>query len=87
MWIQFRPEQPGRFFDSFYTGGRLQGQFNYWNKANRDGYTNGGVLIGNLLQRRQSVSRLADLLVFAEQWHAIHLAPRRSWCTGRILAR
>jgi hypothetical protein len=45
-------EQPGRSFDSGYTGGPAnKGQFNYWNQNYRDGYTNGGVLIGNAVGR------------------------------------
>jgi membrane-associated phospholipid phosphatase len=38
-------EQDGRF------GGGNQGQFNYWNGTYKDGYTNGGNLIGNTVGR------------------------------------
>jgi membrane-associated phospholipid phosphatase len=45
-------EQPGRSFDNGYTGGPAnKGQFNYWNQNYRDGYTNGGFLIGNSVGR------------------------------------
>jgi membrane-associated phospholipid phosphatase len=45
-------EQPGYSFDSFYTGGPAnKGQFNYWNQNYHDGYTNGGLLIGNSVGR------------------------------------
>jgi hypothetical protein len=46
-------EQPGFSFDSFYSAGRPvnAGQFNYWNGAYPDGYTNGGNLIGNSVGR------------------------------------
>jgi hypothetical protein len=45
-------EQPGLSFDNFYTGGPANaGQFNYWNYQYRDGYTNGGNLIGNSVGR------------------------------------
>jgi hypothetical protein len=38
-------EAPGRF------GGGNQGEFNYWNGTYKDGYTNGGNLIGNTVGR------------------------------------
>ncbi|MGD0910191.1 MAG: capsule assembly Wzi family protein, partial [Candidatus Acidiferrales bacterium] len=45
-------EQPGISFDSFYTGGPAnRGQFTYWNQSYRDGYTNGGFLLGNSVGR------------------------------------
>jgi hypothetical protein len=45
-------EQPGYTFDTNYTGGPVnQGQFNYWNAYYKDGYTNGGNLIGNSVGR------------------------------------
>jgi hypothetical protein len=45
-------EQPGFSFDVGYTGGPAnKGQFNYWNQNYRDGYTNGGNLLGNSVGR------------------------------------
>jgi hypothetical protein len=45
-------EQPGLSFDTFYTGGPANaGRFNYWNFNYRDGYTNGGNIIGNAVGR------------------------------------
>ena len=45
-------EQPGLSFDAAYTGGPANaGHFNYWNSDYRDGYTNGGNLIGNSVGR------------------------------------
>ena len=45
-------EQPGLSFDKGYTGGPANaGHFNYWNFEYRDGYTNGGDLIGNAVGR------------------------------------
>jgi len=41
-------EQPGRIAA---VGGGNFGQFNYWNESYRDGYTNGGNLIGNTVGR------------------------------------
>jgi hypothetical protein len=38
-------EEPGRY------GGGNQGEFNYWNQTYKDGYTNGGNLIGNTVGR------------------------------------
>jgi hypothetical protein len=45
-------EQPGLSFDKGYAGGPANaGRFNYWNSKYRDGYTNGGDLIGNVVGR------------------------------------
>jgi len=46
-------EQPGLTFDNYYVapGPVNNGQFNYWNGIYRDGYTNGGNLIGNSVGR------------------------------------
>jgi len=64
-------EQPGFSFDNTYTpGGPVNsGQFNYWNHDYRDGYTNGGNLIGN------SVGR--DGRAF-QGWLTYWLSPRNS---------
>jgi len=64
-------EQPGFSFDNTYTpGGPVNsGQFNYWNFDYRDGYTNGGNLIGN------SVGR--DGRAF-QGWLTYWLSPRNS---------
>ncbi|MGH9678340.1 MAG: capsule assembly Wzi family protein [Candidatus Acidiferrales bacterium] len=49
-WVS--TEQPGASFNAGYTGGPAnRGQFNYWNSAYPDGYTNGGNLIGNSVGR------------------------------------
>ena len=63
-------EQPGFSFDNTYTGGPANsGQFNYFNGDYRDGYTNGGALIGN------SVGR--DGRAF-QGWLTYWLSPRNS---------
>jgi hypothetical protein len=63
-------EQPGGSFDAGYVGGPAnRGQFNYWNMDYRDGYTNGGNLIGN------SVGR--DGRAF-QGWLTYWLSPRNS---------
>ncbi len=63
-------EQPGISFDAGYTGGPAnRGQFNYWNANYRDGYTNGGNLIGNAVGR--------DGRAF-EGWLTYWLSPRDS---------
>jgi len=64
-------EQPGFSFDNFYVpGGKVNsGQFNYFNSDYRDGYTNGGNIIGN------SVGR--DGRAF-ESWLTYWLSPRNN---------
>jgi membrane-associated phospholipid phosphatase len=63
-------EQPGLSFDQNYSGGFVNGgQFNYWNGAYPDGYTNGGNLIGNAVGR--------DGRVF-EGWLTYWISPRNS---------
>ena len=64
-------EQPGFTFDNYYVapGPVNNGQFNYWNGDYRDGYTNGGNLIGN------SVGR--DGRAF-EGWLTYWLSPRNN---------
>jgi membrane-associated phospholipid phosphatase len=64
-------EQPGLTFDNSYVPGAPvnSGQFNYWNFNYRDGYTNGGNLIGN------SVGR--DGRAF-EGWLTYWLSPRNN---------
>jgi hypothetical protein len=45
-------EQPGLAGLATYSGGPAnKGEFNYWNNTYRDGYTNGGNLIGNTVGR------------------------------------
>ena len=45
-------EQPGESFNTTFEGGCANcGKFNYWNIDYRDGYTNGGNLIGNTVGR------------------------------------
>jgi hypothetical protein len=45
-------EQPGRAgFPGFIGGPANRGEFNYWNQSYRDGYTNGGNIIGNAVGR------------------------------------
>lgn len=75
-------EQPGISFDDFYTGGPANnGQFNYWNYKYRDGYTNGGNLIGNTVGRDgKSI----------QGWLTYWLSPRNSLqllCKGNTVSR
>jgi hypothetical protein len=44
--------EPGLSYQSYYQGGPAnKGQLNYWNFSYRDGYTNGGFIIGNSVGR------------------------------------
>src|SRR5467141_393332 len=44
--------EPGLAYQSYYQGGPAnKGQLNYWNFSYRDGYTNGGFIIGNSVGR------------------------------------
>jgi membrane-associated phospholipid phosphatase len=65
-------EQPGFSFDNAYSPGEPvnSGQFNYFNSDYRDGYTNGGNIIGN------SVGR--DGRAF-ESWLTYWLSPRNNF--------
>jgi len=63
-------EQPGLAGLATYGGGPAnKGQFNYWNNTYRDGYTNGGNLIGN------SVGRDGQAI---QGWLTYWLSPRDS---------
>ena len=71
MWIPFRPSSLASLLTkATCPGGPVNsGQFNYWNNNYRDGYTNGGNLIGN------SVGR--DGRAF-EGWLTYWLSPRNN---------